>query len=85
MPESFFRTSEIQPALQALDAGQSPVLVSGVGVSSRAHFAAALRRALGVPLVVVCPDDSAAETMHRDLEALLREPALLLPGREFSF
>ena len=85
MPDSSFWTNEIQPALSALDAGQSPVLISGVGAASRAHFAAALRKALGAPLVVICPDDSAAEVMHRDIEALLREPALLLPGRELSF
>ena len=85
MPDNFFRTDEIQPALQALDAGQSPALVSGAGAASRAHFAAALRKALGAPLFVVCPDDGAAETARRDLEALLREAVLLLPGREFSF
>ena len=83
--DNFFWTSELTPVLRALDAGQSPVLVSGVGAASRAHLAAGLRKTLGAPLVVVCPDDSAAETMQRDLEALLAEPALLLQSREFTF
>ena len=73
---------ESAPALRALDAGQSPVLVSGLGAAARAHFAASARRALGAPLVVVCADDTAAETMRRDLETLLGEPALVLRSRD---
>ena len=80
-----FWTCESAPVLRALDAGQSPVLVSGMGAAIRAHMAAALRRQMGVPLVVICPDDAAAELMRRDLEALLQEPALLLLSRDFGF
>ena len=80
-----FWTTESAPVLRALDAGQSPVLVSGVGPAMRAHMAAALRKQMDLPLSVVCPDDGAAETMCRDLEALLREPVTLLPGRDFAF
>ena len=80
-----FWTIESAPVLRALDAAQSPVLVSGVGAAMRAHFAASLRKQMALPLVVVCPDDAAAETMCRDLEALLREPAVYLPGRDFAF
>ena len=32
-------------------------------------MAAALRKQLDMPLVVICPDDSAADIMRRDLEA----------------
>ena len=85
MTEQNFWTGELKDVLRALDAGGSPVLVSGIGNASRAHFAAGLRRELGVPLCVVCPDDSAAEAMLRDLSALLGEPAALLTGREFTF
>ena len=80
-----FWTSEALPVLRALDAGQSPVLVSGIGAAARAHLAAALRKRLDAPLVVLCPEDSAAETFARDLEALLEEPVLLLQGRDFTF
>ncbi|MBR1659521.1 MAG: ATP-binding protein, partial [Oscillospiraceae bacterium] len=72
MTEQNFWTGELKDVLRALDAGGSPVLVSGIGNASRAHFAAGLRRELGVPLCVVCPDDSAAEAMLRDLSALLK-------------
>ena len=84
MTERFW-TCESEPVLRALDAGQSPVLVSGLGAAMRAHMAAALRRQMGLPLVVICPDDAAAETMRRDLEALLSEPVVLLPGRDLAF
>ncbi len=83
--QNIFWTSEAEPVLQALDAGSSPVLASGLGAAARAHMAAAVRRALGAPLVCICPDDQSAETMQRDLEALLGEEALLLPSREFTF
>ena len=79
-----FWLGEALPALRALDAGESPVLISGLGAAARAHMAAGLRRALGQPLFVLCPDDAAAETMARDLEFLLDEPALRLSGRELN-
>ncbi|MBR1658877.1 MAG: transcription-repair coupling factor [Oscillospiraceae bacterium] len=85
MTEHFFWTSELAPALRALDAGQSPVLLSGLGAAARAHMAAGLRKCLGTPLWVLCPDDSAAEAMRQDLEALLGEEALLLQGRDLGF
>ena len=39
-----FWTSETSPVLLAVDAGRSPVLVSGIGAPSRAHVAAAMRK-----------------------------------------
>ena len=83
--EKTFWTSEVTPVLRAMDAGQCPVLASGLGAAARAHFAAALRIQTGQPLCVVCPDDTAADTMQRDLISLLREPVLLLQSREFAF
>ena len=80
-----FWTTESEPVARALDAGQSPVLVSGLGAAARAHFAASLRRRTAQPLVVICPDDIAAETMRRDLASLLREPVALLPARDPVF
>ncbi len=80
-----FWTTESEPVARALDAGQSPVLVSGLGAAARAHFAASLRRRTAQPLVVICPDDIAAETMRRNLASLLREPVALLPARDPVF
>ena len=79
-----FWTSETAPVLRAVDAGSCPVLVSGIGAASRAHMAAAARREAGFPLFIICPDDQSAEIMARDMESLLGEPALLLPGRELN-
>ncbi|MBE6914521.1 MAG: transcription-repair coupling factor [Ruminococcaceae bacterium] len=75
---------ETQPLFRAVDAGQCPVLVSGVGAASRAHMVSSLRRQFDVPLFVVCSDDTAAETMARDLESLLGERVSLLPWRDFN-
>ena len=85
MAVSPFWTNESAPMLRAFDAGQCPVLVSGVGAAGRAHMAAALRKNLAMPLFVICPDDSAAEVFQRDLEALLNESVALLQSREFTF
>lgn len=82
---SRFWTSETEPVIRAIDAGHCPVLISGVGASSRAHMAAAIRRGMGAPLFVICPDDQSAEIMCRDLEALLREKCTLLQARELNF
>jgi len=79
-----FWTSETDALFRALDAGSSPVLLSGLGSASRAHMAAALRREMEFPLFVVCPDDQSAEIMARDLESLLNEGSLLLPSREIN-
>ncbi len=81
---NIFWTSEWSPVFRAVDAGKCPVLISGIGASSRAHAAAALRREMGFPLFVICPDDQSAEIMARDLENLLGESALLLPSRELN-
>ena len=83
--QSKFWTCESAPVLRALDAGSSPVLVSGLGPSARAHMAAAVFRETGMPLFAVCPDDQSAELMRRDLESLTGESAVLLPMRDFTF
>ena len=80
-----FWTSEFGGAQRALEAGQSPVLISGLGPASRAHMAACARKSSGAPLFVVCPDDTAAETMRRDLQSLLGEEAALLTSRDLVF
>ena len=84
MPNIFW-SCEIEPVVRALDAGSSPVLMSGVGAASRAHMAVSLKRRAQSPLFVVCPDDSAAENMRRDLAALLGKEVTLLLGRDFTF
>ncbi|MGN1003121.1 MAG: CarD family transcriptional regulator, partial [Oscillospiraceae bacterium] len=78
-------TKEALPVFRAIDAGQCPVLASGIGPASRAHLAAAIRQEMGFPLFVVCPDDQSAEIMQRDLCALLGEEVTLLGSRDLTF
>ncbi len=68
-----------------LESGGLPALVSGLSAVHRANLAAALRERSGRPLLVICPDDTAAENMANDLAAMLREPVVSLGMRDFTF
>ena len=68
-----------------MESGGLPALISGLGAVHRANLAAALRSRLGLPLVVISPDDTAAEGMARDLAAMLGEEPVTLGLREFTF
>ena len=68
-----------------MESGGLPALISGLGAVHRANLAAALRSRLGLPLVVISPDDTAAEGMVRDLAAMLGEEPVTLGLREFTF
>ena len=52
-----------------VEGGALPALISGLGPVHRAHLAAALRIRTGRPLVVVSPDETAAEA----IEVFLRD------------
>ena len=68
-----------------LESGGLPALVSGLSAVHRANLAAALRLETGLPLVVICPDDTAAENMARDLQAMLQLPVTTIGMRDFTF
>ncbi|MBR0208486.1 MAG: transcription-repair coupling factor [Oscillospiraceae bacterium] len=67
------------------ESGGLPALISGLSAVHRANLAAALRSRTGRPLVVICPDDTAAENFARDLSAMLGEEAVTLIARDFTF
>ena len=69
----------------ALEAGRSPVEVSGLSPVHRAHFAAGLLSRLGVPLVLVCADEAECARLAADVTALTGVPASMLCAREFLF
>ncbi len=69
----------------ALDAGRSPVAVSGLSLAHRAYFAAGLRRQTGRPVVLLCADEADCQRLAADLTALTGEAVLTLPAREFTF
>ncbi len=68
-----------------LEAGRSPVEVSGLSPVHRAHFAAGLLERLGVPVVLVCADEGECRRLAADVTALTGAPATLLCAREFLF
>ncbi len=68
-----------------LESGGLPALISGLSPVHRANLAAALKNRLDRPLFAVCPDDTAAETMARDLSAMLGSEVGTLLMRDFVF
>ena len=81
----FFDNKEAAALPGLLESGGLPALVSGLSAVHRAHLGAALREASGRPLFVICPDDTAAENMARDLSSMLGEETAVLGMRDFSF
>ena len=80
-----FENKEAAALPGLLESGGLPALVSGLSAVHRANLAAALRERCARPLVVICPDDTAAENMANDLSSMLREPVLSLGMRDFTF
>ena len=76
---------EVAALPSLLESGGLPALISGLSAVHRANLAAALRLETGLPLAVLCPDDTAAENMARDLEAMLERPVVSLGMRDFTF
>lgn len=68
-----------------MESGGFPALVSGLSGIHRVHLAAALHERLELPLFVVCPDDSSAESFSRDLEAMTGKAVNTLYSRDFTF
>ena len=76
---SIFEIPEIDPLPRMAEEGALPALVSGLAPIHRAQLAAALRMRAARPVAVVCPDDTSAEAMAKNMSAFLGEevPAVL--------
>jgi len=68
-----------------LESGELPALISGLAPVHRANLAAALKVRLEMPLFVICPDDTAAESFAMDLRAMLGKEVNTLLMRDFYF
>ncbi len=68
-----------------IEGGGCPLVVSGLDGIHRSHAAAAIRRATGRPVVVVCTDEIEMKRAASDLESFTTEQTILLSGREFTF
>lgn len=79
------KTRKRPPLPGLMESGGLPALVSGLSGIHRVNLAAALYENLELPIFVVCPDDSAAESFTRDLEAMLGRPVNTLYSRDFTF
>lgn len=79
------RLPEYQELIAQLDAGRSPIGVSGLSAIHRAQMAAALQAQLDCPVVLLCPDENEGQKLAGDLRAFTGEEPLFLVGREFTF
>ncbi|MCD7760847.1 MAG: hypothetical protein LUH16_03610, partial [Clostridiales bacterium] len=79
------RLPEYQELIAQLDAGRSPIGVSGLSAVHRAQMAAALQIQMDCPVVLLCPDENEGQKLAADLRAFTGEEPLFLAGREFTF
>ena len=76
---------ELRTLLAAMDSGACPIALSGLSPIHRAHFAAAIRRETGRPVLLVCADEREGARLCADLAAFSGEAPQLLTAREFVF
>jgi transcription-repair coupling factor (superfamily II helicase) len=79
------KLGEYTEILSQIEAGRSPVGVSGLSTVHRAQLAAALSAATERPLVFVCADEQEGRRVQGDLSAFTGSDVPLLAGREFVF
>lgn len=82
--EALAALPEVRELLLSLDAGTSPIAVSGLSGVHRAQLISAVREKTQRPLLIVCADENEANRMALDLTALLGEEASLLFAREWQ-
>ena len=82
--EALASLPEVRELLLSLDAGTSPIAVSGLSGVHRAQLAAAVRHKTQRPLLIVCADENEANRMAGDLHELLGEDVSLLFAREWQ-
>ena len=76
---------EFEDLAEAVNIGRCPVAAGGLSPVHKAHIAAALSRATGRPLFVLCADDLEARRTAADLSTFLGEDVPTLFSREFIF
>ena len=83
--KEILKNKEVAALPGLLESGGLPALISGLSPVHRANLAAALKTECQRPLFVICPDDSSAEAMGRDLAAMLGTQPRLILMRDYSF
>lgn len=83
--QQIFMNKEAAALPMLPESGGLPALVSGLSGIHRANLAAALYERLELPVFVVCPDDSSAESFSRDLESMTGVHVNTLYSRDYTF
>ena len=79
------RLPEFEDLLLRIDAGRCPVAASGLSPVHRAVVAAGIALRAERPVVLLCADEVDAARLSKDVSALLEQPVMQLPAREFTF
>ena len=79
------RLPEFEDLLLRIDAGRCPVAASGLSPVHRAFVAAGIALRAERPVVLLCADEVDAARLSKDVSALLEQPVMQLPAREFTF
>ena len=83
--EQIFENKEAAALPSLLESGGLPALISGLSAVHRVNLAAALYEKLEMPIFIICPDESTAESFSRDFESMTGEKANVLNSRDFTF
>ena len=85
LAKAFFDIPEAASLPLPGDGGGFPALITGLSGVHRAQLAAALGLRTGRSVLLLTPDEAAAEALAGDLAAFTGERPTLLTGREFVF
>ena len=85
LAKAFFDIPEAASLPLPGDGGGFPALITGLSGVHRAQLAAALGLRTGRSVLLLTPDEAAAEALAGDLAAFTGERSTLLTGREFVF
>ncbi|MEG1633427.1 MAG: transcription-repair coupling factor [Oscillospiraceae bacterium] len=82
---AFFNNPEAAALPEPSESGGFPALITGLSAVHRAHFIAALMTKTEAPVLVVAPDETAADALAADLRSLTGAEPNLLTSREYTF
>ncbi|MCR4706803.1 MAG: transcription-repair coupling factor [Clostridiales bacterium] len=83
--EELGKSDLLRKARETLRKRASCLHVYNLSGAQKAHFAAALARKMGKPLLVLTDNEKSATKAQDDYAALLGKPAALFPSREMTF
>ncbi len=75
---------QVRELAQAVEHGDCPAQITGLGPVHRAQIAAAVCHATGRPLLMLCADEREAERQAADLHLLTGKDVTVLPRREWQ-